>query len=140
MRGIMLIQPGFFTEKPVMTTLNDTKSPATLSVSGLEFIHRIALPEGAECGHPYVNPMHPQGLFKLSEIVLPPVLVAVAEDDILRPAGEQYYNALKEAGKSDVEFLFSEHVGHGFHLLDPSSKGVLERPNRMTQFIENYTS
>lgn len=134
-RGLMLVHPGFFKELPLMKPFMDT----FLRTEQLEVFLRLSLPPGAQCGHPFCNPFHPDSP-NLSEVELPPALVTVADRDLNYDGGMEYYETLKKAGK-DVELFNSEGKGHCFHLREPESDAAGQAlENRLLDFMQKLTS
>jgi acetyl esterase/lipase len=74
----------------------------------------LALPEGATKDHPFTCPMGPQAP-PLETVPLPPMLVAVAEKDLIYDTNIVYCKALRAAGK-EVEVLVNRAMSHSFYL------------------------
>ena len=85
------------------------------SLSTSDSYWRMALPIGASRDHAWSNPLY-RGAPRLEAIPLPPVLVCVAEADILRDRNLELCKALRKAGKS-VEQAMYGGVGHAFQVL-----------------------
>ncbi|TKV96993.1 hypothetical protein SEVIR_9G466600v4 [Setaria viridis] len=76
---------------------------------------RLALPAGAGRDHPWCNPLS-RAAPRLETLPLPPVLVCVSEQDILRDRNLELCRAMRKAGKS-VEQATYGGVGHAFQVL-----------------------
>ncbi|KAH6557957.1 hypothetical protein KP509_1Z084300 [Ceratopteris richardii] len=106
MKGMLLMHPAFPQEAP--------RSSMELSNVKVGFFHRSALPPGAPFGHPLMNPLHPESPIDLSQLTLPPALVAGASNDPLLPGDVAYFQALRRAGH-EAQFFESQGMGHCFH-------------------------
>ncbi|CBI32823.3 unnamed protein product, partial [Vitis vinifera] len=106
--GGVAIHPGFLRAEPSKSFLElaDSKD------------HPITCPMGAEAP-------------PLAGLKLPPMLVVVAEKDLLRDTELEYCEAMKEAGK-EVEVMMNPGMGHSFYFnklaieADPETKAQAE--------------
>lgn len=134
--GLLIIHPAFPQEKPETESISADSDLSSLRV---HFYHTSALPPGAPFGHPLMNPLHADSPIKLSDITLPPLLVAVAEKDPLRPGDLAYFHALQNCGKN-VQLFESHGVGHCFHTNPGNSASAVEMlENAMIEFIRKLT-
>ncbi|EEE63710.1 hypothetical protein OsJ_18528 [Oryza sativa Japonica Group] len=115
---------------------------ARLGVFTLDMLDKflaMALPEGATKDHPYTCPMGPNAP-PLESVPLPPLLVAVAEHDLIRDTNLEYCDALRTAGK-DVEVLVNRGMSHSFYLnkyavdMDPATG---ERTRELVDAIKSF--
>ncbi|KAH7281117.1 hypothetical protein KP509_36G031100 [Ceratopteris richardii] len=106
MNGMLLLHPAFPQEAP--------RSSVELSNVKVMFFHKSALPPRAPFGHPLMNPLHPDCPDDLSQLRLPPALVAAASNDPLLPGDVAYFQALRRAGH-EAQFIESQGMGHCFH-------------------------
>eukprot|EP00250_Pteridium_aquilinum_P014043 c21744_g1_i1 orf=616-1668(-) len=130
-KGILLMHPAFPQEEP--------QGADDLTQARVRFYHKSSLPPGAPFGHVLMNPLHRDSPVKLSQIALPPLFVAIAEKDPLRPGDLAYFHALLDAGHKAQ--LFESHgVGHCFytHLdLERSAAAAAEMlENAVVGFIQ----
>lgn len=134
--GLLIIHPAFPQEEPEP---EPDSSVSDLSKVRVHFYHKSSLPPGAPFGHPLMNPLHPGSSIKISDIALPPALLAVAEKDPLLPGDLAYYHALQNSGKN-VQFFESHAVGHCFHMHPERAASEAEKlENTMIDFIEAHT-
>jgi len=106
----------------------------------LDKFNAMALPVGATKEHPFTCPMGTQAP-PLESVPLPPMLVAVGENDLVRDRNLEYCDALRAAGK-DVEVLLSRGMSHAFYLnkfavdMDPSTgERTQELIDAITSFV-----
>jgi acetyl esterase/lipase len=122
--GCVLIQPGFMRATRSRSELEVGES-VFFTLDMLDKCNAMALPVGATKEHPFTCPMGPQAP-PLESVPLPPMLVAVAENDLVRDTDLEYCDALRAAGK-EVEVLLSRGMSHAFYLnkfavdMDPST-------------------
>jgi acetyl esterase/lipase len=115
-KGAILIQPFFGGEARTASEKTMAQPPrSALSLPTSDSYWRMALPAGAGRDHPWCNPLS-RGAPRLESLPLPPVLVCVAEADILRDRNLELCRALRRAGKS-VEQATYGGVGHAFQVL-----------------------
>ncbi|XP_037470321.1 probable carboxylesterase 17 isoform X3 [Triticum dicoccoides] len=99
------------------------------------------LPKGATKDHPYTCPMGPNAP-PLESVPLPPMLVAVAEKDLIRDTNLEYCDALRAAGK-EVEVLINRGMSHSFYLnkfavdMDPTTG---ERAQEFIDAIKSFVA
>eukprot|EP00249_Psilotum_nudum_P024271 c29138_g1_i2 orf=154-1197(+) len=131
-RGLMIIHAGLFNDIPVAKPTTEK----LLTEDQIAAFLRLSSPLGAQQRHPLANPSHVDAP-NFSQMDLPAMLLAVAENDLLCDKGLEYCEALKKAGK-DVDLFVSEGKGHCFHLSDPlcEEADVLER--RLIVFMERF--
>ncbi|KAF0912111.1 hypothetical protein E2562_013007 [Oryza meyeriana var. granulata] len=86
---------------------------------------RLALPQGATRDHPLANPFGPESP-ALDAVALPPLLVVVAQLDLLRDRDVDYATRLKAMGKQ-VELVEFEGQHHGFFAVEPFGDDKLVR-------------
>lgn len=119
-RGAILVQPFFGGEARTASEKTMAQPPrSALSLSTSDSYWRMALPAGAGRDHPWCNPLSSsssRGAPRLDTLPLPPVLVCIAEADILRDRNLELCKALRKAGKS-VEQAMYGGVGHAFQVL-----------------------
>lgn len=85
-----------------------------LTLDMLDRFLSLALPPGSTKDHPITCPMGP-GAPPLADLRLPPFLVVVAENDLMRDTEMEYIEEMKKARK-DVEVAYHQGVGHSFYL------------------------
>ncbi|CAD6272150.1 unnamed protein product [Miscanthus lutarioriparius] len=111
--GCVLIQPGFMRATRSRSEL-EVGDSVFFTLDMLDKCNAMALPVGATKEHPFTCPMGPQGP-PLESVPLPPMLVAVAENDLVRDTNLEYRDALRAAGK-EAEVLLNRGMGHAFYL------------------------
>lgn len=115
-KGAILIQPFFGGEARTASEKTTPQPPrSALSLATSDSYWRMALPSGSTRDHPWCNPLS-RGAPRLETLPLPPVLVCVAEADILRDRNLELCRALRKAGRS-VEQATYGGVGHAFQVL-----------------------
>ncbi|XP_047086101.1 probable carboxylesterase 17 [Lolium rigidum] len=117
-KGAILIQPFFGGEARTASEKTTPQPPrSALSLATSDSYWRMALSAGSAGGrdHPWCNPLS-RGAPRLETLPLPPVLVCVAEADILRDRNLELCRALRKSGKS-VEQATYGGVGHAFQVL-----------------------
>eukprot|EP01018_Ginkgo_biloba_P014019 Gb_24449 [translate_table: standard] len=130
-RGAILIQP-FFSGMNYSKWESENFDPA-LPHHWIDVYWRLALPVGANRDHPACNPLSKNSL-RMNEMQLPPMLLCIGEQDVLKDRNLQYYEALVKAGKK-VRYMFMKGVGHAFHVLDPHTQRVPELTKQLAEFI-----
>lgn len=140
--GGLALHPGFLRAEPSRSFLENTEIPF-LTRDMINKFMDLAVPVASETtkDHPIISPMGPQAP-PIAGLKLPPMLVAVAEDDLLLDTELEYCEAMKAAGK-EVEVVFSHGMGHCFYLnniameSDPktASEGV-----KLIEAIVNFIS
>lgn len=91
----------------------------------------LSLPVGATKDHPITCPMG-EAAPPIAALNLPPILLCVAEMELIKDTEMEYYEALKEANK-DVELMVNKGMSHSFYLnkiavdMDPATGVETER-------------
>ncbi|CAK9180492.1 unnamed protein product [Ilex paraguariensis] len=111
--GGVAIHPGFIRAEASQSFSDIPDSPMLTRDMVNKFI-ALALPLGSTKDHPITCPMGPLAP-PLAGLKLPPMLVVVAENDLLRDTELEYVEAMKKAGK-EVEVLFEPEMGHSYYL------------------------
>jgi acetyl esterase/lipase len=112
--GGVPIHPGFVRATRSRSELETKADSVFFTLDMLDKFLALALPEGATKDHPFTCPMGPQAP-PLESVHLPPLLVSVAENDLIRDTNLEYCNALRAAGK-EVEVLINHGMSHSFYL------------------------
>eukprot|EP00250_Pteridium_aquilinum_P014094 c21775_g2_i1 orf=395-1474(-) len=133
-RGLMFVDLGVMTDPlPEMKPSTDpfvTTEMMAVSVS-------MCLPERVRLGDPLLDCLHPD--YKhVFEVPWPPILMLVAERDLLRDSGMDYYKFLKQAHKV-VEVHESLGKGHCFNLHEVDSEAAQVRERRMVEFMKTFS-
>jgi acetyl esterase/lipase len=122
--GGISIHPGFVRSKRSKSEVEQPQSPF-LTLDMLDKFLGFALPAGCTKDHPITCPMGSSAP-PLEELNLPPLLLCIAENDLVIDTEMEYYEAMKKANK-EVELLISHGMGHSFYLnkiavdLDPNT-------------------
>lgn len=112
--GGIPIHPGFVRATRSKSELEARPDSVFFTLDMLDKFLAMGLPEGATKDHPYTCPMGPHAP-PLESVPLPPMLVAVAENDLIRDTNLEYCDALRDAGKV-VEVLINRGMSHSFYL------------------------
>ena len=138
--GGIPIHPGFVRATRSRSELEVRSDSVFFTLDMLDKFNAMALPVGATKEHPFTCPMGPQAP-PLESVPLPPMLVAVGENDLVRDRNLEYCDALRAAGK-DVEVLLSRGMSHAFYLnkfavdMDPSTgERTQELIDAITSFV-----
>ncbi|GFZ16117.1 carboxyesterase 17 [Actinidia rufa] len=136
-KGTILIQPFFGGERRTNSEKYTVEPPrSALSLTASDTYWRLALPPGASRDHPWCNP-GAKGSIQLGELGISPIMVCVAEMDILRERTLDMCAALARAGKQ-VECVVHKSVGHAFQVLNKSQLSqtrTLEMISHIKAFI-----
>ncbi|XP_057976301.1 probable carboxylesterase 6 [Malania oleifera] len=125
MAGGIPIHPGFVRPEKSQSELEQPESPFLTRAMVDKFLS-LALPLGSNKNHPITCPMG-EAAPPLRGLNLPPMLLCVAERDMIKDTEMEYYDAMREAGK-DIELLVNRGMGHSFYLnkiavdMDPDTK------------------
>ncbi|CAA6663592.1 unnamed protein product [Spirodela intermedia] len=106
--------PGFVRSTRSRSEMDCSLETPFLTLDMLDKFLYLALPEGATKDHPITCPMGPQAP-EMAGLRMPPVMVVVAERDLIRDTEMEYCEAMKAAGK-EVEVVEESGVGHSFYL------------------------
>ncbi|XP_040380207.1 probable carboxylesterase 15 [Oryza brachyantha] len=137
--GGIPLHPGFVRATRSKSELEPRPDSVFFTLDMLDKFLAMALPEGATKDHPYTCPMGPNAP-PLESVPLPPLLVAVAEHDLIRDTNLEYCDALRAAGK-DVEVLINRGMSHSFYLnkyavdMDPATG---ERTRELVDAIRSF--
>ncbi|XP_020572755.1 probable carboxylesterase 17 [Phalaenopsis equestris] len=112
--GGIAIHPGFVRSTPSPSEMKLEWETPFLTLDMLNKFLALALPEGAGKEHPYTCPMGKLAP-PMEGLKLPPMMVVVAEKDLIRDTEMEYCEAMKKAGK-EVQVFFQTDVGHSFYL------------------------
>ncbi|KAK4836644.1 hypothetical protein QYF36_025694 [Acer negundo] len=122
--GAIPIHPGFVRSERSMSKLEQPESPF-LTLDMVDKFLKLALPVNCTKDHPITCPMG-EVAPPLEELKLSPVLLCVAENDMIKDIEMEYYKGSKKAQK-EVELLINPGMGHNFYLnkisvdLDPNT-------------------
>ncbi|KAG1338364.1 putative carboxylesterase 17 [Cocos nucifera] len=136
--GGILLHPGFGREERSRSEVENRQTPF-MSLELLDKFPAMALPIGATKDHPITWPVG-EAAPALEGLRLPPLLVAVAEGDLLRDRELEYCEAMRKAGK-EVEVVVSRDVGHCFFFygdlvgLEPVAAG---RTGELIEAIKDF--
>lgn len=140
--GAILIHPGICREERSRSESENPQSPF-LTIDMVDKFLKLALPLGSNKDHPITCPMGTAAP-PLESLNLPPIMMCVAEIDLLRDTNMEYYEAMKKANK-DVELFTSPGMGHSFYFnkmavdMDPEfSKQVDALIDAILEFIKKH--
>lgn len=111
--GAIPIHPGFVRVERSKSELEHPESPF-LTLDMVDKFLSFALPVGCNKEHPITCPMG-EAAPPLQGLRLPPVLLCVAEKDLILDTEMEYYEAMQKSGQ-DVELVESSGMGHSFYL------------------------
>ncbi|XP_042507799.1 probable carboxylesterase 17 [Macadamia integrifolia] len=112
--GCVILHPGFVRSKRSRSELENASYSDFLTLDMVDKFLDMAVPIGSTKDHPFTCPMG-SAAPPLSGLKLPPVMVGVAEKDLMHDTQVEYCEAMKKAGK-DIVMLISPGVGHSFYL------------------------
>ncbi|CAM0955510.1 unnamed protein product [Alopecurus aequalis] len=139
--GGVPIHPGFVRATRSKSELEVTPDSVFFTLDMLDKFMAMALPVGATKDHPYACPMGAHAP-PLESVPLPPMLVSVAEKDLIRDTNLEYCDALRAAGK-EVEVLVNRGMSHSFYLnkfaveMDPTTG---ERAQELIDAIKSFVA
>ncbi|KAL0909518.1 hypothetical protein M5K25_020393 [Dendrobium thyrsiflorum] len=139
-RGLILIQPFFSGEARTSSERNMAQSAkSALTLAAADCYWRLSLPTGTNRDSIWCNPICDEGLKKMeSWKKMPPVLLCVAEMDILRDRNLEFCRALNRAGKR-VELQMYGGVGHAFQVLQNYSLSQI-RTTELISDVKDFMS
>ncbi|XP_062092104.1 carboxylesterase 15-like [Humulus lupulus] len=111
--GAIPVHPGFCRPERSRSEMEQPESPF-LTLDMVDKFIAMALPVGSTKEHPITCPMGAAAP-PLEELKLPPMLLCLAEKDMILDTEREYYEAMKKANK-DIEILMSVGMGHSFYL------------------------
>lgn len=134
-RGLMFVDLGVMTDPiPEMKPSTDHALTTEMMVTSVQ----LCLPEGTKLGSPILDCLHEDSK-RFFEMQWPPVFILVAERDLLREGGVDYFQSLKNSHK-DVELHETQGKGHCFHLHEVDSEAAQQRERKMVEFIEKLSA
>lgn len=140
--GAIPIHPGFVRSYRSRSEIEMPQSPF-LTLDMLDKFLGLALPIGSNKDHPFTCPMG-SGAPPLDGLKLPPFLLCLAENDLLKDTEMEYYEAMKKANK-EVDLFVSKGMTHSFYLnkiavdLDPTVGAQMNALiGRVKEFIEKH--
>ncbi|KAK7401392.1 hypothetical protein VNO78_12828 [Psophocarpus tetragonolobus] len=140
--GAIPIHPGFVRSDRSRSELEMPQSPF-LTLDMLDKFLAFSLPVGATKDHPFTCPMGTAAP-PLERLKLPPVLLFVAEMDLIRDTNMEYYEAMKKANKN-VELYMNKGMTHSFYLnkvavdMDPNVSAQTDALiTKIKEFIDKH--
>ncbi|GAB2221839.1 hypothetical protein Droror1_Dr00013030 [Drosera rotundifolia] len=138
LRGAIPIHPGFMRAERSRSELEMPESPF-LTLAMLDKFIALALPVGSTKDHPITCPMGTEAEEPMETLRIPPMLLCLAEKDLIRDTEMEYFEAMKKAGK-DVELFVSEGMTHSFYLnkiaVDMDRKTKMETDRLIEKIVE----
>ncbi|XP_020091520.1 probable carboxylesterase 15 [Ananas comosus] len=134
-RGFILLMPAFGGAQP---TRSESECPpdAFLNREQSERYCRLMLPPGATKDYPVFNPFGPESP-NLGPVETGPILMVVAERDVLRDREVDYVMKMRELGKH-VELVEFAGQQHGFFEVDPYAEPVDELIRLIGRFMDQF--
>uniref|UniRef100_A0A0D9VZZ5 Alpha/beta hydrolase fold-3 domain-containing protein n=1 Tax=Leersia perrieri TaxID=77586 RepID=A0A0D9VZZ5_9ORYZ len=130
--GCVMLFPFFGGEERTRSEAENPPGPY-LTLPSSDQAWRLALPRGATRDHPLANPFGP-GSPAMEAVAMPPLLVVVAQLDLLRDRGVDYVARLRKMGKS-VEVVEFEGQDHGFFAVEPFGDAADELVRVVRRFV-----
>ncbi|KAK9153215.1 hypothetical protein Sjap_000695 [Stephania japonica] len=112
--GAIPVNPGFVRSVRSESEKHQEFETPFLTLDMVDKFLALALPRGITKDHPITCPMG-EAAPPLSGMKLPPYMVTVAENDLIKDTEMEFCEAMKKAGK-DIEVFFNKGVGHSFYL------------------------
>ncbi|KAG6422189.1 hypothetical protein SASPL_118753 [Salvia splendens] len=132
-KGLVLMQPFFGGEARTGSEMRMAQAPrSALTLAASDAYWRMALPEGAGRDHPWCSAGSGAELRRAGA----PVLVCVAEADVLRDRNLEFCGGLAREGVR-VEQVVSKGVGHAFQILNKSHLGQT-RLHELLSYVKNF--
>jgi acetyl esterase/lipase len=138
--GGILLDPGFASTKRSQSELENPQGPF-MNWEMIDKLLALAVPVGGTKDHPYVCPMGEEAP-AMEGLNMSPLLVAVAELDLLRDRQLEYFEAMKQAGK-EVELVLSHGMEHVFYLNKfavEADRVTGERTRELVQEIKKFVA
>ncbi|MED6164806.1 hypothetical protein PIB30_093729 [Stylosanthes scabra] len=142
--GGLILCPGFLRSTPIKSYMENEETPI-LTRDMVDKLMDLAVsePSATTKDHPVISPMGRQAP-PLAGLKLPPMLVVVAEKDLIRDSQLEYCEAMKDAGK-EVEVVVFDGLPHCFYAnkivieLDPKAASETQRLiERIVDFIRSH--
>ncbi|KAF8028141.1 hypothetical protein BT93_E0910 [Corymbia citriodora subsp. variegata] len=140
--GVIPIHPGFVRSQRSRSELEQPETPFLNRIMMDKFLS-LGLPEGSTKDHPITCPMG-RAAPALEGLKLPPMLLCVAEKDLVVDTEMEFYEAMKAANK-EVELLVSHGMTHSFYLnkmavdADPATAAETDRLiTGIAEFIKKH--
>ncbi|XP_030465669.1 probable carboxylesterase 15 [Syzygium oleosum] len=140
--GAIPIHPGFVRSERSRSELEQPETPF-LNRAMMDKFLALGLPVGSTKDHPITCPMG-RAAPPMEGLRLPPMLLCVAEKDLVVDTDMEYYEAMKAANK-EVELLVSRGMTHSFYLnkiavdVDPATAAETDRLIAgITEFIKKH--
>ncbi|KAK1304721.1 putative carboxylesterase 6 [Acorus calamus] len=111
--GAIPIHPGFVRSTRSESEMKTENESPILTLEMVDKLLGLAVPEGSTKDHPIICPMGPEAT-PMEEVELPPLMVVVAEKDLMKDTQMEYVEAVKGAGK-EVEVLMNRGMMHCFY-------------------------
>ncbi|KMZ68277.1 alpha/beta-Hydrolases superfamily protein [Zostera marina] len=110
--GAIPVHPGFVRSYRSRSEM-EGKEGLFLTLDMLDKLLALALPMGSTKDHPFTCPMGDVAP-RLESLRLPPMMVCVADNDLMRDTQIEYIEAMKVAGK-EVRLFVNQNVDHCFY-------------------------
>ncbi|KAM7517086.1 hypothetical protein LguiA_006669 [Lonicera macranthoides] len=128
--GILMIHPYFWGKEPIGSEVTDTARKAMVD-TWWEFV----CPSDKGHDDPLINPFA-DGAPNVTVLGCERIIVCVAEMDILRDRGRDYYERVVKSGwKGVAEMVEVEGEDHVFHILNPDGEKAVNMIKRLATFI-----
>ncbi|XP_072957560.1 strigolactones hydrolase CXE15-like [Typha angustifolia] len=135
-RGSILLMPAFGGVERTKSELECDKD-SFLSLEQADQYCRLMLPRGATRDYPVFNPAGPEGP-NLEAVETGPMLLVVAEKDMLKDREVEYARRMREEWGKHVEVAEFEGQQHGFFAIDSWSEPADEVIRIMKQFMDEF--
>ncbi|PKA58591.1 putative carboxylesterase 17 [Apostasia shenzhenica] len=112
--GGIAIHPGFVRSRRSQSEGRLEWETPFLTLDMIDKFLELALPKGFGKDHPYTCPMG-EAAPEMEKLRLPPMMVVVAERDLIKDTEMEYCTAMEAANKK-VEVFYQREVGHSYYL------------------------
>ncbi|KAK1325728.1 putative carboxylesterase 15 [Acorus calamus] len=132
--GAIPIHPGFVRSTRSESEMKTENESPFLTLEMVDKLLGLAVPEGSTKDHPITCPMGPEAA-PMEEVDLPPLMVVVAEKDLMKDTQMEYVEAVKGAGK-EVEVLLNRGMMHCFYFNDMMVKADPKTGEETKRLVE----
>ncbi|KAI5656224.1 hypothetical protein M9H77_25017 [Catharanthus roseus] len=131
LKGILMIHPYFWGEKPVGIEIKDP-----FRKSMVDNWWKFVCPSNKGCDDPLINPFV-NGLNCLENLACDRIIIFVAENDILSERGRIYYESLVNVRhwKGKAEIVETQGEDHIFHVFNPTTEKARHLIKRSALFL-----
>ncbi|XP_010519100.1 PREDICTED: probable carboxylesterase 2 [Tarenaya hassleriana] len=133
-RGIGMIHPYFWGSEPILSEVDDPERKAMVD-SWWRFVGRSE----RGCDDPWINPFG-NGSAEVEDLGCERVMICVAEKDVLRERGKEYYERLVKSRswwRGSAEMVETKGKDHVFHIFEHDCHEAVELIRRLALFMNH---